>query len=121
MSTRVSRTGARGFTLAEVLIALAVLGVAGITATSLLAHLTTASVDGHTDVRRHVAATAVMESLLAHEYDELATGSSSGTREGGEDWTATVSDEATDLKRLRVDVTSDGRTVTLETLVSDRF
>lgn len=120
MSTPVSRSDDRGFTLAEVLIALAVLAVVGITATALLAQLTTANVDGRDEVLRHATAVAVMESLLVQDYADLDVGASSGTSGTGIDWTTTISDESAGLRRLTVAVTSDGRSVVLETLRADR-
>lgn len=120
MSTRASDRRAGGFSLAEVLIALAVLGVAGITATALLAHLTEANVDGRSDVTGHATAAAVIESLLTHDYDELVEGTQTGTSVDGVGWTLTVSEESTGLRRLRVDAVDGDRTVRLETLVADR-
>ena len=118
---RASSAHRSGFSLAEVLIALAVLGVAGITATALLAQLTRANVDGREDVTGHTTAVAVMESLLVRDYADLAIGSTTGTSANGVDWTVTISAETSRLRRLRVDAISGGRPVTLETLVADRF
>lgn len=120
MSTRASDRDERGFTLAEVLIALFVLGVAGITASALLAQLTKANVDGRDEVLRHATAVAVMESLLVEDYADLGVGSATGTSATGVDWTVTISAESAGLRRLQVEAISDDRAVVLETLRADR-
>lgn len=120
MSTPSSRRTDGGFTLAEVLIAIALLGVAGISATALLAQLTNSTIDGRTDVTCHATAVAVMESLLVRDYDQLLAGTTTGTSPAGVAWTVTISDEATSLRRLDVAAVQDDRTVRIETLVADR-
>ena len=120
MITRASDRRDPGFTLAETLIALTVLGVAGFTATALLAHLARTTVDSREDVRRHALAAAVMESVLTVDYVDLDLTTTAGVGPDDETWTVTVSDEDDDLKRIRVEVDGGGRTTRLETLISDR-
>ncbi len=121
MSTRASRDpGSAGFTLAEVLIALALLAVAGITAVGLLATLSRSSVDGRTQVVLHATAVAVMESLLVRDFDTLPIATTSGSAADGTAWTIAITDESAGLRRLSVAVVSDGRSLTLESLRSDR-
>lgn len=121
MSTRASRDpGSAGFTLAEVLIALALLAVAGIAAVGLLATLSRSSVDGRTQVMLHATAVAVMESLLVRDFDALPVAATSGSAADGIAWTIAITDESAGLRRLSVAVASDGRSLTLESLRSDR-
>lgn len=121
MSTRASSTrDSAGFTLAEVLIALTLLAVAGIAAVGLLATLSRSSVDGRTQVMLHATAVAVMESLLVRDFDQLAVTTAGGSSVGGIAWTVAISDEGPRLRRLAVAVVDDGRSLTLETLRSDR-
>lgn len=121
MSTRGSSPAdAAGFTLAEVLIALALLAVAGIATVGVLGTLARSSVDGRTQVTLHATATAVMESLLVRDFDQLAVATASGTSPNGIAWTVAITDESPRLRRLAVSVVDDGHTLTLESLRSQR-
>lgn len=110
-----------GFSLAEVLIAVGLLGVAGITVVGLMTVLFDSTVQAREDVQAHATAVAVMESLLTHTYDELPVGSSSGTDPTGVPWTAQIGSKASRLRVIEV-VADDGLGYAeLSTLISDRF
>lgn len=120
MSTPASRSTESGFSLAEVLVALALLAAAGLSAVGLLGHLTERGVDAHDEVGAHARAVAVMESLLVHDFAELVPGTHTVAGVDGGDGTVRVSAVDARLRRLEVEVLADDRPVVLRTLVSDR-
>ena len=123
MTTRATRprlSGA-GFSLAEVLLAIVLLGLLAIGASALLTQLVGASDVRRSELLTETCSIAVMESLLTHDYSALATGSSNGTDPLGVEWTAMISQESPRLRRITVTADQDGETTRLETLISDRF
>ena len=110
-----------GFSLAEVLLALGLLGGAGITIVGLWTVLTNSNVQARDDVRAHATAVAVMESLLTREYDELAVGSLAGVDADGIAWNLDIRDAATSLREIEVTAGNDDTSARLSTLISDRF
>lgn len=121
MSTRGSRSGdAAGFTLVEVLLALALLAAAGIAAVGTLGVLSKSSEDGRERVTMHVRASAMLESLLVRDFHTLAVTESSGATPDGLAWEVRISDEAPNLRRLSVTVSHEGRDLVLESLRAPR-
>jgi len=111
----------RGFSLAEILMAVALLGSAGIAVSGLFTVLVSSTVQAREELRVEAAAVAVMEEVLSRPYDELEVSVETGRDDLGIDWAVYVTQEDDHLRRIAVTAT-DGRVeASLETLFSDRF
>ncbi len=116
--------GRDGFSLAEVLLAVALLALIGIASTGLIGGLTKGSVRTRDRVLAHGLAAERMENALAGGYATLSLGSSSESSiTGFEGFQARrdVFQEATDLRRVKVVVWSPTAADSLETLVANRY
>jgi prepilin-type N-terminal cleavage/methylation domain-containing protein len=123
MSTQASRRklDQSGFSLAEVLLAMFLLGLLAIGVSALLTQLVGGNDRSRIRLEARARAIAVAESLLTRDYATLATGTTNGTGPLGVDWSLSISQEAPNLRRIAVLATKSGESSRVETLVSNRF
>ncbi len=123
MSTRGSDRcrSCAGFSLAEVLLAIFLLGMIAVGISALLGQLVGSNDTDLARLQSRTQAVAVMESLLTQDYSQLGLGTVSDSSPSGMSWTITVSQEAPGLRKLVVVSTAQGESCRLESMTADRL